>query len=275
MLIPTGLLLLTATAAAPLLRWGKPPAGVQRRMLLAGRAGRRAGRRRGRVLRRAEPIHLAVVALATFAAAALIGALLLDARRRESARARFAVLAALVQRRRQYAGYLIHLGLACLAVGVAGSSLGSRQHEVSLGQGETVAWAGRTIRLPAHDPAGNARQAHRRGRDRGHRRTRRRRSPCGLPSYRYKSQDEWTTEVAIHSTWGGDFYAIYRGEQDEAKVSLTLIDNPMMRWIWTGGWLFALGSLVRLWPSRRRPAVQAVVPAPHWMPDSSSRDLAA
>ena len=85
-LIPTGLLLLAAMAAAPLLRWGKQPAGVQRRMLwLAALAGGLA------VVVAAfcglgQPIHLAVVALAIFAAAALAGALLLDARRASRAR---------------------------------------------------------------------------------------------------------------------------------------------------------------------------------------------
>ena len=38
-------------------------------------------------------------------------------------------------------------GLACLAVGVAGSSLGTRQHEATLPKGESIHWAGRDIRF--------------------------------------------------------------------------------------------------------------------------------
>ena len=144
---------------------------------------------------------------------------------------------------------------------MAGSSLGSRQHEVALGQGETVAWAGRTIRyqrmIRREVPGKLVEEVEIEvAPDKAAAFTLR---PAQL---RYTSQDQWTTEVAIHSTWSGDFYAIYHGEQDEAKASLTLIDNPGMRWIWAGGWLFALGSLARLWPNPRRPAAQATVPAP-------------
>ncbi len=48
--------------------------------------------------------------------------------------------------RRQWAGLLAHLGVACLAIGVCGSALGSRRHDLVMTKGESVAWAGRSIR---------------------------------------------------------------------------------------------------------------------------------
>ena len=50
-------------------------------------------------------------------------------------------------RRRTYAGYAMHLALACLAIGVAGSSLGTRQKLARLSQGESLHWAGRDVRF--------------------------------------------------------------------------------------------------------------------------------
>jgi cytochrome c-type biogenesis protein CcmF len=65
-------------------------------------------------------------------------------------------------------------------------------------------------------------------------------------------QDEWTTEVAIHSTWSGDFYTILHAGLGDGQVSLTLVNNPMIRWIWVGGALSAASTLVTLVPARRR-----------------------
>ena len=65
-------------------------------------------------------------------------------------------------------------------------------------------------------------------------------------------QNEWTTEVAIHSTWGGDFYTILNAGLGDGRVAITLVNNPMMRWIWVGGFVMTASSLVAVWPSRRR-----------------------
>ena len=48
-------------------------------------------------------------------------------------------------------------------------------------------------------------------------------------------QNQWTTEVAIDSTWSGDFYTILHAGLGEGRVLVTLIENPMMRWLWLGG----------------------------------------
>ena len=58
-----------------------------------------------------------------------------------------ALVGTLRARRRQYAGYVMHLGFTCLAVGIAGSSLGSIRENVTLREGETIRWSGYTVRL--------------------------------------------------------------------------------------------------------------------------------
>jgi cytochrome c-type biogenesis protein CcmF len=69
-------------------------------------------------------------------------------------------------------------------------------------------------------------------------------------------QDEWTTEVAIHSTWSGDFYTILHAGLGGGQVSLTLVNNPLIRWIWAGGILSAASAIVTILPSRRRRLVR-------------------
>ena len=64
-------------------------------------------------------------------------------------------------------------------------------------------------------------------------------------------QNDWTTEVAIQSDWGGDFYVILHGSAAEGRASLTLVENPMMRWLWLGGTTMAFGATITLWPRSR------------------------
>lgn len=61
------------------------------------------------------------------------------------------------------------------------------------------------------------------------------------------------TEVAIHSTWWGDLYAIL-GNWDEygSTVGFQFFWNPMVGWIWTGGLIMVFGTVFSLWPRRQR-----------------------
>ncbi len=250
-LIPTGLLLLATTAAVPLLRWETPPSPEQKKMLLLATGVGGLAAMLAFVLGVWHPIALAVTWLAVAAALAVVGALILDVRRADPDNTRLGLLQTLSNNRRQYGGYLIHLGFVCLAIGVTGSSLGTRRREALMNQGETIHWAGRSIHF---------------------RRLRERELPDKLvveaeldvsrdgarpvtlrpAQHLHLRENNWTTEVAIHSTWGGDFYTILHGGEGESEVSLTFVVNPMMRWIWFGGWVMGAGVLAGTTPARRR-----------------------
>ena len=54
------------------------------------------------------------------------------------------------------------------------------------------------------------------------------------------------------------------------KIHLTLIDHPLIRWLWVGGWVGLIGVVIAMWPERQRretdkgrPPAHAVVPHPH------------
>jgi cytochrome c-type biogenesis protein CcmF len=157
---------------------------------------------------------------------------------------------------------LIHLGIVCLAVGVAGSSLGARQQEVVIREGQTIEWAGYSIcctrlierELPDRLVMEAELEVARHGAA----------AATLLPAqHLHRLQNEQTTEVAIDSTWRGDFYAIFHGRQGNGQASLTFIERPMIRWMWSGGWIAGIGAVVGLWPARRRPPRQSAVATPH------------
>jgi len=260
-LIPTGLILLGTTAAAPLLRWGASPSPAQRRTLWISAGTAAAAAALALAGGVGHAIEIAVIGLAVAAVVTLLSALVLDIRRPKNGALWLALPGMLRSRRRQYAGFLIHMGFACLALGVAGSSLGSRSRELAISEGETIDWAGRLIHfarviqreLPNKLVAEAELVVSRNGTV----------AATLLPAqHLHLLQEEWTTEVAIHSTWTEDLYVILHGSEGPGKVFLTFFINPMVRWIWLGGWLFAVGTLLALWPSRRRPPPHAVVPAP-------------
>ena len=157
-------------------------------------------------------------------------------------------------------GFLIHLGFGCMAIGIAGSSLASRESDLSMTRGETVKFEGRTIRyadllqddlrqkvvvaaqLEVNEPAGASYALQ----------------PAQVL---YRPQNQWGTKVAIHSTFGGDFYVILHGGSEAKNIYLTFIDHPLIRWLWVGGWIGLAGVVIALWPERQRRAVGRPPPA--------------
>jgi cytochrome c-type biogenesis protein CcmF len=255
-LIPVGLLLLLATATVPLLRWGEAPGPAQRRALYGCLVAGLVATGIGGCLGMWHFISLAVTGLATTAIGALLATVFLDARRREPHSLCRGLWRTLYDGRRQYAGFIVHMGFIALAIGITGSSLGSQRREVEMSEGETILWADRQIRyvqlvqrsLPDKLVAEAVLEVSRGGRP-----------PVTLRPARHLHllQNEWTTEVDIHSTWGGDFYTVLNAGLGDGRVVLTFVENPMMRWIWVGGFIMTLGVLAAIWPARESRARRA------------------
>jgi cytochrome c-type biogenesis protein CcmF len=252
--IPVGLVILAMTAIAPLTRWGGPPLSWQCRFLWIGLAAGCTVAVACLLVTKQHAITSGVTGLLTLVGCSTVAALVVDARRREPNCLRCGILQALYQGRRQYAGYVIHFGLAFLAIGISGSALGTRRTEVVLRPGEVISWAGRQVRvvrreqhlLPDKAIAEAVLEV-----------TQGRGTPAIVKPARHLHllQNEWTTAVAIHSTWTGDFYTILNGGAPGGRVALTLVENPMMRWIWLGGSCAVVGAAIGIWPGgRRRPA---------------------
>jgi cytochrome c-type biogenesis protein CcmF len=250
-LMPIGLVLLATVAMAPLLRWGAPPSARQQRALLVSAAAALVPALVVWLSGVRHPLGLAVAWLAACSVATYVASLVLDSWHRNVDRPWRGLLSTLVASRRLYAGLAIHLGFVCIAVGVTGSSLGSRRHELVMKKGEVVEWAGRSIRfqrliereLPDKFVVEAELEISRDGEN----------TFRLLPAqHLHRLQDQWTTEVAIRSTWGGDFYTILHNGEGRDVVRLTLVENPLMRWMWFGGWVIAAGTGIRLCPTRRR-----------------------
>jgi cytochrome c-type biogenesis protein CcmF len=273
-LIPTGLLLLAAMAAAPLLRWGAPAERRQVKALVIAMGAGVMAAALGWLGGLRHPLAMAVVGLAVTTVMTLVGSWILDARPTFTKSFWLDLLRAFRKRRRTYAGYVMHLGLACLAMGVAGSSLGTQQHEATFCKGQSLHWAGRDVRfvgIVQHTfPEKLVVQAELQVTADGA-------APYTLlPAQEYHFlQSEWGAEVAIHSTWSGDFYTILHSGEGQDRIRLTVVENPMMRWMWLSGWIVIAGAVPWFWPERKCAAHVAGDQAAQYKNDQTRRRIAA
>jgi len=58
------------------------------------------------------------------------------------------------------------------------------------------------------------------------------------------------SEVDVRSTLASDLYVILADFSEDESATIKVYHNPMVKWLWTGGWVIALGTMVCAWPDR-------------------------
>jgi cytochrome c-type biogenesis protein CcmF len=78
--------------------------------------------------------------------------------------------------------------------------------------------------------------------------------------YYYESQQPMTIP-GVRSTWEDDFYVLLVDWQPVSTVAATfkIYNNPLVNWLWFGGFVFILGTLIAAWPDRDPEPVRAAV----------------
>ncbi|MBI4319622.1 MAG: hypothetical protein HY675_14125 [Chloroflexi bacterium] len=67
----------------------------------------------------------------------------------------------------------------------------------------------------------------------------------------HKEHENPTTEVGIRTTLLEDLYLILNGWDKDRSASFKVLVNPMVVWIWIGGVVLLLGTVVAFWPDAR------------------------
>lgn len=154
--------------------------------------------------------------------------------------------------RRRYWALLVHLGLAVLVIGIAGSWSYKQSVEGDLAQGQSLALGNVQVTYQEVLPGESA--------DKTEARARMALSVDGqsagelLPSLEYyPASDQLWTRVARRSSLAGDIYVtLLAVALEDDAVSLRLEVHPLIGWLWVGGGIMALGGVIALWPARRR-----------------------
>ncbi len=159
-----------------------------------------------------------------------------------------ASLLPLLRHRRPYGGYLIHLAVVLIALGVIGSSFYKTEMNISIRPGETVDVGNYTIKyLDSHREStpvkerftvslevrqGDKTVAHLKPEKNFH-----------------WNIEQWVTEVSLHSTLKEDLYVSLIGLAEDGLASLQILISPLVSWIWVGSGLLFVGAMIALWPS--------------------------
>jgi cytochrome c-type biogenesis protein CcmF len=151
--------------------------------------------------------------------------------------------------RRRYGGYVVHLGVLVLAVGVASSATFRREQEWTLGVGATEPFGRYQVRL---DSVWAVHESNRDGviaattvsvGDRVLTRLNPR------LNY-YKSAMEPIGTPAVRESLREDIYLVLMAyTADGKRATIKAIASPLVAWIWLGGGIMGLGALFALWPA--------------------------
>jgi cytochrome c-type biogenesis protein CcmF len=201
-------------------------------------------------------------ALPFFAAAAIV-AELVRATRGLSRATSLSPLAALPrllrQNRRRYGGLIVHLGVVLVAIGVATSSVGKVEREATVNVGEHLDLGSYRLRFDglraSEQPTHALISADVTVLDGGREVARLEPGQRVYPN----SQSPFAT-VDIRYRLGHDLYVILGNFDRQGRwATLKAQVHPMIAWIWIGGVVVVLGSLLAVWSPRR--TVPAAVPA--------------
>lgn len=174
--------------------------------------------------------------------------------------------------RRRYGGYIIHLGVVLMAIGIIGIELFQSETQGTIPRGGSITLGDYKVTYESlaifDTPDGrNVARAvvrvEKDGRFVGYIYPRR--------DFYYESQQPMTIP-GVRSTMEDDLYVLLVDWMPVSTQGATfkVYHNPLVNWLWLGGFVFILGTLVAAWPeaesetvpSRARRAAYLGAPAP-------------
>lgn len=186
------------------------------------------------------------------------------ARRRRWGENFFVALGRLAARnRRRYGGYIIHLGVVLMAVGIVGIEMFQTETQGTIPQGGELALGNYSIRydrLDIFDTDDNRNVARatlsvfRNGEYVTELHPRR--------DFFYDSQQPMTIP-GVRSTMEDDFYVLLVDWLPVSTQGATfkLFHNPLVNWLWFGAFIFIFGTFVAAWPEKDPESLRAKAPA--------------
>jgi cytochrome c-type biogenesis protein CcmF len=155
----------------------------------------------------------------------------------------------MAKNKRRYGGYIIHAGVVLAFVAITGSAFNTEK-QVTVKPGESFDISKYRLRYDAlsNYPTANKQTVvasltlfndeHNKG--------------VLLPEKSlYQNQDQPTSEVAIHTTLKEDLYVILAG-YDEESATFKVLVNPLVIWLWIGGGVMTIGTIIVMLPDRKK-----------------------
>lgn len=160
--------------------------------------------------------------------------------------------------RQRYGGYLVHLGLIMLAVGVIGSHFFQQQTDAVLKAGQEINVSGYRLLYMGNIDAKETDkeiitsqlQIWRGGQLQGY-------IYPGRTFYR-NFDNQPASQISITTFGLTDFYVLLDNWDGLSQATMRVFINPLVSLVWYGGVLMLLGGIICWWPARRRVAAVSV-----------------
>jgi len=157
----------------------------------------------------------------------------------------------LLSQNRRYGGFIVHLGILVVALGVAGSQAWSVQTETTLEKGQSVRVAGYSVRfdgLQASEESNHSKVTGAFTISNGR--------PLGVlyPAKKFYPQEQ-TPIAGVDYRLGfvEDLYLVLGDfARDGSHATIKVQVNRMVSWLWIGGLVLTLGAALAILPDRRR-----------------------
>jgi cytochrome c-type biogenesis protein CcmF len=180
-------------------------------------------------------------------------ALALRARRRLAGEGVLRGLLTLAQRnQRRYGGFVVHLGIVLIFMGIAGSMSYSLEKELTMTVKQQMQLGNYRVEFeglkgsqqPTHFRVEGAFRVFHNGNDEG----------VLSPALKFFPTQQSPIGRAVHqSSLSEDIYLILSGfsEVDRNHATLKVLVRPLVVWMWIGGFVIALGTLVCILPMKK------------------------
>jgi cytochrome c-type biogenesis protein CcmF len=252
---PLALLLLLLTGAGPLIAWRRASrANLRKQFLWPGAAavltaGALLGGFRGEI----GFFPLATWSLSSFVVGTIFQEYFraLRARMRGGRESLLAAFGTLMRKnQRRYGGYVVHLGIVLILIGIAGAAF-NEERLANVAPGSSIEIDGYRLEFRTASPIPKqhyggavARIALFRG-DR----------PLATmtPEKRiYWLEEQPVSIPSVYSTLREDLYVVLTAIESNGSATLKIYRNPLVNWLWIGGYTFALGTLLCMWPHPKK-----------------------
>jgi cytochrome c-type biogenesis protein CcmF len=162
---------------------------------------------------------------------------------------------------RRYGGYIVHMGMVLIFIGLAGAAF-NRDLQKDMQPGSNMQIGPYTLLLQSSD----SKPERNYNAERMIIEVMKDNKPLMMlyPERRFFNTNEQSgTMVAIYSTLQEDLYVVYAGQSPETSAPVIhAYLNPLVKWIWLGGVIVVMGTIVALMPNRRAVLVLSTAQQP-------------
>jgi cytochrome c-type biogenesis protein CcmF len=160
-----------------------------------------------------------------------------------------ALLTLLGRNQRRYGGFVVHLGVVLVVIGITGSMNFSQERTATLEQGERIALERFSLRFeglramerPTHQRVEAAFRVFNDEHDLG----------VLSPALKFfPTQQSPLGRAVLRMGWTDDLYVILSGfsQVQQGQATVKVMVRPLVSWIWMGGAVMIIGTLLALAP---------------------------